>query len=642
MHLQRAARAGRSRRTAPRSRASGCSSSENSSTTTNRVGSGSSGAPFSRARSYSVTLARLPAARSFSWRRCISPASASCMRSTRLRSSARLVITAATCGAPASPANVAPPLKSTSTRLSASDECVVIRPSTRVRSSSDLPDPVAPTHSPCGPIPSWAASLMSSSTGSPSAETPNGTRSRSRTGRGRQAAVTSNVSGSPSTPSSSRMPGLVSSGSSSSRAGRRRTAGREPPRERLGLGAAEGVGTAEPLDALLATGPDAALAVRFQDQPEAPARGQRAERVRQVDHGDAGQSLLEHDLLGARDLGVLEHDDHVAGVGGRRGAPGEPAPPGELRGQPRLDRGQRGRHHPHRPGAVRQPRVRDVREPLHPLPLRARRPRRGHRDHEVLGAVERHELREQRPHEPATGRRVAAGDAHRRERAQRHRGGQVRDDRVGAHEAAQGHRRHRLEVVDGTGLRRDERGGEALGAAADAHVREVRVGRAALPHPRAAREADERRGLGVGPLEGAPLVDRRLAGPPAHLREVAQVVLAVLVGLRPALPAAPRRAAGDHADRREREHPAEEPRGGVVDADDDDEPERAEHHEQRQQPQQRGRRHRAGDLRRGLEVDLARRHLRGRRARGAPEDPCAHRSPPILRTHHPALAVRPY
>src|SRR5690606_2511029 len=68
-------------------------------------------------------------------------------------SSARLVITAETCGRSSRPRKVAPPLKSTRTKLRISDECVMDSPSTSVRSSSDLPDPVAPMSSPCGPMP---------------------------------------------------------------------------------------------------------------------------------------------------------------------------------------------------------------------------------------------------------------------------------------------------------------------------------------------------------------------------------------------------------------------------------------------------------------------------------------------------------
>ena len=89
-------------------------------------------------------------------------------------------MTADVCGSASSRVKVAPPLKSTSTKLSTSGGCVIARPSTRVRSSSDLPDPVAPTTSPCGPIPPSAASLRSSSTGWPLPPTPIATRSRSR------------------------------------------------------------------------------------------------------------------------------------------------------------------------------------------------------------------------------------------------------------------------------------------------------------------------------------------------------------------------------------------------------------------------------------------------------------------------------
>ena len=63
------------------------------------------------------------------------------------------------------PAKVAPPLKSTSTMLSCSEECVIARPSTSVRRNSDLPEPVAPITRPCGPMPCWADSLMSRWTG---------------------------------------------------------------------------------------------------------------------------------------------------------------------------------------------------------------------------------------------------------------------------------------------------------------------------------------------------------------------------------------------------------------------------------------------------------------------------------------------
>ncbi len=50
---------------------------------------------------------------------------------------------------------------------------------TSVRSNSLLPEPVAPISSPCGPIPPWADSLMSSSILEPFSAMPMGTRSRS-------------------------------------------------------------------------------------------------------------------------------------------------------------------------------------------------------------------------------------------------------------------------------------------------------------------------------------------------------------------------------------------------------------------------------------------------------------------------------
>ena len=62
------------------------------------------------------------------------------------------------------------------------------RPSTSVRSISDLPEPVAPTQSPCGPMPSCADSFRSSSTGWPASSTPSGTRRKSRSARGRHQA----------------------------------------------------------------------------------------------------------------------------------------------------------------------------------------------------------------------------------------------------------------------------------------------------------------------------------------------------------------------------------------------------------------------------------------------------------------------
>ena len=108
-------------------------------------------------------------------------------------------MTAETCGSPSRPANVAPPLKSTSTKLSVSEEWVSASPSTSVRSSSDLPEPVAPMHQPVRAHARPAAdSLMSSSTGcavvADADRHPQPVARRARAARWRAA---SNVCGSP-------------------------------------------------------------------------------------------------------------------------------------------------------------------------------------------------------------------------------------------------------------------------------------------------------------------------------------------------------------------------------------------------------------------------------------------------------------
>ena len=311
------------------------------------------------------------------------------------------------------------------------------------------------------------------------------------------------------------------------------------------------------------------------------------------------------------------------------GAAGEPGAVGELGREPRLHRRQRGGDHPHRPGAVGDARVRDVRQPLAPLPRRAALARRRHGEQQVVRAVEGDQLGHQRPHQrPAALPVGRPGHPDGGEGAQRHRRRQGLDDGVGAHEAAQGHRGHRLEVLHRAGLRRDQRGREPLGAAADTDVREVRVAGAALPGPRAAGERDERVRIRMGPLQAGPLLAGDPAGTPADLGEIAQVVGALGVGLGPALGATAGEAAGHHAEGGERDHAPEQPRRRVVDPDHDDEADRGQQHHQRQEALEQARR---GDARlggRGLERNLPRRHHRGGRARPAADDLRAHAPPP--------------
>ena len=78
------------------------------------------------------------------------------------------------------PAKVAPPLKSTRTKLSWMGSWVRAMASTMVRSTSDLPEPVAPMSMPWGPMPFFADSLMSIMMGDPESVRPKGTRRYSR------------------------------------------------------------------------------------------------------------------------------------------------------------------------------------------------------------------------------------------------------------------------------------------------------------------------------------------------------------------------------------------------------------------------------------------------------------------------------
>ena len=111
----------------------------------------------------------LPASRSIRWRRSCSPSSASRMRSTRLRSRWRLVIRPGGVRQPAELGERGAALEvdeHEAERRPAS--AASARPATSVRSSSLLPEPVAPTISPCGPMPPSADCLRSSTTRSPS------------------------------------------------------------------------------------------------------------------------------------------------------------------------------------------------------------------------------------------------------------------------------------------------------------------------------------------------------------------------------------------------------------------------------------------------------------------------------------------
>ena len=104
---------------------------------------------------YARIESTLPASRSSCWRRSSSPASEARIRSTRDRSSARLVMSPAVCGS-------RPQVGERRAALEVDEQHVEQlgrvpgghARATSDRSSSLLPEPVAPTSTPCGPMPS--------------------------------------------------------------------------------------------------------------------------------------------------------------------------------------------------------------------------------------------------------------------------------------------------------------------------------------------------------------------------------------------------------------------------------------------------------------------------------------------------------
>ncbi len=96
-------------------------------------------------------------------------------------SSSRSVIIRDTCGTPAKGLTADPPLRSARTKFSSSGGWPSISDSITVRTSVDLPEPVVPDMTPCGPSPPSSRDFMSKNNNSPLSERlPNGTRNRDR------------------------------------------------------------------------------------------------------------------------------------------------------------------------------------------------------------------------------------------------------------------------------------------------------------------------------------------------------------------------------------------------------------------------------------------------------------------------------
>ncbi len=398
----------------------------------------------------------------------------------------------------------------------------------------------------------------------------------------------------------------------------------QPPRQRLGLHDGQSVRGPEPLDAARAA---RAEPVGFDDHAQAAPLGQVAQRVGQVEQGDADQALLQDDVLLEGDVAVVDHDHDVRLVTRRRGVAGEPLPVAQELVEPVLDLAERAADHPEWTDAVHNGRMLVVRQPLRPLPLLLGATRGHHRDQQVVRGVEGGHLGDrgagQRTHLlllalQADGGETAQRDGHR----------QVGHDGVGAHEAAQRQRGDRLQFLDRTGLRRHQAGVQPLGTAADAQVQEVTVGGAPLPHPAAGRDRPQRLRIRVHPLTLVALLQRCLAGALAHLAEVAQVVLAVLVHLG-LLGAATTTAAtaGQHGDRAHEHHAAGDDAGRRLTRLDHEQHHDRGHtdHQERHDLHEHAARDDPGYLGRRFQVDLATRTPRRGQSRQPLELQRAHR-----------------
>ena len=148
-------------------------------------------------------------------------------------------------------------------------------------------------------------------------------------------------------------------------------------------------------------------------------------------------------------------------------------------------------------------------------------------DDQLVGRVEGRGLHEQGSR-LGPGVVLGTGDLDAGERVQRDGGRQVGQDPVSREQPVQGRRRHRVELVDGVGLRRLELQPEALRATGIPDEEPVLVAGRALPDPGALLgDGGERDRLGVDPREVLALLGAGAPGEPANTAEVAEVLAAV-------------------------------------------------------------------------------------------------------------------
>ena len=404
------------------------------------------------------------------------------MRSTRVSSWPRLVMTAETCGMSAMPAKVAPPLKSTRTKLSCSEECVIASARTRVRSSSDLPEPVAPMTSPCGPMPCWADSLMSRATTWPLAAHPD-----------RHAEP---VALEPWPPGGGRVE--VAHVAETEEVDELGAGGEcvahldltadehrgEATCGGLGLGHAHlvreapGPATAEAEDLERDLTGRHTLSGRVDRESQGGGRVELAPLLGQVEHGDPEHPVVGDERVVARETGAVDDDEHVRG--GRLAARPEPRPVGDVLGQQLEQLVDRLGDEAHRADGIAFARAERVRQPLEPVPLLARvRPGEGG-DDERVGRVHERGVDDERAGE-RPGRTGLAGDLDARPGRQRDRRREPVLHAVGREQAVQSRGRDRVELGQRRGLGGFEGEAQRLRRRAHADVEEVLVLGQALP-----------------------------------------------------------------------------------------------------------------------------------------------------------------
>ena len=253
----------------------------------------------------------------------------------------------------------------------------------------------------------------------------------------------------------------------------------EPARERLGGGerALVGLGPdrllAQPqrLDRVPAVARPRAVVVELDAQPGrvlelVPAR-------RQVEQGDAVQAVRRYDVVAGRQLAAVDHQQQVRGRRPLVGA--EPGP---------LGRGPAGSSAARSASDVDTIRIGPTAsdcwalwacgQPLHPVPVGEVLLRGEHRDDEVLGGVEGGRRADQRPGQRA-GRLLGAADLDPVEGAQVDRGGQVGLEPVHDEQPVQRGRGGRVDLVDGRALGRHQLERERLRAHAVPDVQEAGV-----------------------------------------------------------------------------------------------------------------------------------------------------------------------